>query len=288
MLKGTQTLISNRSVPADTLLPHVTYRNLEEAIAWLSNAFGFVEHYRYGDPISGAQMRAGNAWIMLQKPGDRYATPMALGFATQSLTVFVDDVDAHFERAKSAGVKIVEDVHETVYGELQYGATDLDGHHWLFSRHARDLRPEHWGATVSHAAVLKPQISPMLAVGDANAAIAFYKAAFDADVLWHLAGGEHVVAGLSIHGAPFFLATESLPFGTCGPAAAGFTTVRIELFVDDPEAVQRRALAAGAVLKDPVMEHAHATLGPRPIRRMLQGAVFDPSGHMWLIGKILE
>jgi uncharacterized glyoxalase superfamily protein PhnB len=42
----------------------------------------------------------------------------------------------------------VEDLHETVYGELQYGAFDLDGHHWLFSRHARDLRPDEWGATV--------------------------------------------------------------------------------------------------------------------------------------------
>jgi hypothetical protein len=28
--------------------------------------------------------------------------------------------------------------------------------------------------------------------------------------------------------------------------------------------------------------------GPRPIKRMLQGSVLDPSGHMWLIGKILE
>jgi hypothetical protein len=43
----------------------------------------------------------------------------------------------------------VEDLHETVYGERQYGAEDLDGHHWLFSRHARDVSPEEWGATVS-------------------------------------------------------------------------------------------------------------------------------------------
>ena len=42
----------------------------------------------------------------------------------------------------------MEEPHETVYGEFQYAAEDLDGHHWLFSRHARDLRPEEWGATV--------------------------------------------------------------------------------------------------------------------------------------------
>jgi PhnB protein len=127
----------------------------------------------------------------------------------------------------------------------------------------------------------------MLAVSDGNAAIAFYKAAFGAMVLWHLDGG-HVVAGLSIDGAQFFLAHESPPHGTRSPAAAGFTTVRIELFVDDPVAVHAQALAAGAVDHSPVKEHAHTTLGPHPISRMLQGAVVDPFGHLWLVGKFLD
>jgi hypothetical protein len=43
----------------------------------------------------------------------------------------------------------VEDLHETMYGERQYGARDLDGHHWLFSTHARDVSPIEWGATVT-------------------------------------------------------------------------------------------------------------------------------------------
>jgi uncharacterized glyoxalase superfamily protein PhnB len=262
------------------------YRNLEEALVWLTKAFGFVEHYRYGNPISGAQMAAGNAWIMLKQA--RHATPKELGFGTQSLTVFVEDIYPHFEQAKSAGVTLLEELHETVYGELQYAAEDLDGHHWLFSRHARDLNPAHWGATVTHPAVLTPEISPMLAVGDAKAAIEFYKTAFDANVLWRLGDGEDGVAGLSIYGARFFLATESPLYGTRGPADAGFTTVRIELFVDDPEAVQRRAVTAGAASRSPVTEHTYPSSGPRPIRRMLQGAVVDPFGHMWLIGKILE
>jgi PhnB protein len=127
----------------------------------------------------------------------------------------------------------------------------------------------------------------MLAVRDANAAIEFYKAAFGATVLWHLDGG-HIVAGLSIDGAQLFLASESPPHGTRGPDSAGFTTVRIELFVDDPVAVHRTALAAGAIERDPVSEHRHTTSGPRPISRMLQGALLDPFGHMWLVGKILE
>jgi PhnB protein len=128
----------------------------------------------------------------------------------------------------------------------------------------------------------------MLAVSDGNAAIAFYQAAFGAELLWHLDGGGHIVAGLSIGGAQFFLAHESPAYGTRGPASVGFTTVRVELFVDDPTAVQRRALAAGAAEHSPVEEHQHEMSGRKPIKRMLQGAVVDPFGHMWLIGKILE
>jgi hypothetical protein len=36
-----------------------------------------------------------------------------------------------------------------MYGERQYGARDLDGHHWLFSTHARDVSPTDWGATIT-------------------------------------------------------------------------------------------------------------------------------------------
>jgi len=131
------------------------------------------------------------------------------------------------------------------------------------------------------------EICPMLAVNDGGVAVAFYRAAFGAEVLWQLGDGTDVIAGLSIDGAKFFLAQEAPDYGTRGPGAVGFTTVRIELFVDDPIAVQRRALAAGAKENSPVEEHIHETVGPKPIERMLQGAVVDPFGHMWLIGKIL-
>jgi uncharacterized glyoxalase superfamily protein PhnB len=142
-------MLTNRSVPTNVLLPHVVYQNLADAIAWLSKTFGFVEHYRYGDPVSGAQMHLGEAWIMIRQALPGCASPAKLGYGTQSLTVFVADVDAHFRRTKSAGAKIVEDLHQTEYGELQYGAEDLDGHHWLFSQHARDVSPDQWGATMA-------------------------------------------------------------------------------------------------------------------------------------------
>lgn len=131
---------------------------------------------------------------------------------------------------------------------------------------------------------MQTRIAPMLAVKDADAAIDFYQAAFGAQLLWHL---DRAVAGLEIGGAPFFLAEASPPNRTRSPQEEGFTTVRIELFVDDPVSVYERAVAAGATAKNPVQEYEHVTEGPSPIRRMLQGALFDPFGHLWLIGKFL-
>jgi uncharacterized glyoxalase superfamily protein PhnB len=139
-------MIENRSVPVNVLLPHITYRDVAEASAWLARVFGFREHYRYGVPASGMQMHLGAAWIMLDPECDRKASAARLGFGTQTLTLFVDDVEGHYAHAKSCGAAIVEEPHETVSGEFQYAAADLDGHLWIFSRHARDIAPQDWGA----------------------------------------------------------------------------------------------------------------------------------------------
>ncbi len=145
-------MIENRSVLSDTVLPHVSYQDLAGAITWLSKTFGFREHYRYGEPVSGAQVHLGNAWIMVRQAAGGCASPKQLGYGTQSLTVFLDDVEGHYQRAMAAGAKILEEPHETEYGEFQYAAEDLDGHHWLFSRHVRDVSPEEWGATITESA----------------------------------------------------------------------------------------------------------------------------------------
>lgn len=139
-------------MPTATVLPHIRYQNVADALAWLTTALGFLEHSRYGGgdgQPDGVQMHLGGAWIMLQHARTGRTSPAQLGYGTQTLTVFVDDVDAHWQRAKAADAKIVEDLHETIYGERQCGVLDLDGHAWLFSTHARDVDPREWGATVA-------------------------------------------------------------------------------------------------------------------------------------------
>ena len=142
-------MLDNRSVPANILLSHVVYQDLPKAIEWLQRVFGFAEHFRYGQPVSGAQMLFGRACIMVRQARPEQSSPAKLGYGTQSLTVFVEDVDAQFAKVKSQQAKIVEELHETEYGERQFGVEDLDGHHWLFARHARDVSPDAWGATIT-------------------------------------------------------------------------------------------------------------------------------------------
>jgi len=86
-------MVANRSVPATTVLPHITYRNVADASDWLTAMFGFTEQYRYGPPgaPSGAQMYLGDTWVMLDTAGVGEKTPAELGYGTQSLTVFVAD-----------------------------------------------------------------------------------------------------------------------------------------------------------------------------------------------------
>ena len=144
-------IMHNRSVPAKVVLPHIVYGDVAEAAAWLTRVFGFREHYRYGDPArpQGAQMHLGEAWVMVEAARAGRGTPATLGGWTQSLTVFVEDVEGQHSQAKAEGATIVEELHETEYGEFQFGVSDLAGHHWLFSRHARDVAPEEWGAVVT-------------------------------------------------------------------------------------------------------------------------------------------
>ena len=138
----------NRSVPTSTLLAHIVCRNLLEAREWLSRVLGFSEHFHYWEPLRGIQMYLGDAFIMLSEPRDGGESPAVAGCRTQMLTVMVADVDALFKRATESGAKIWEELHETVYGERQFGVEDPDGHRWLISQHARDVDPQEWGATV--------------------------------------------------------------------------------------------------------------------------------------------
>jgi PhnB protein len=121
----------------------------------------------------------------------------------------------------------------------------------------------------------RPFLSVMLIVSDAAAAVGWYKTALGAGELWNLGG----VAGLDLHGAPFFV-HEAVPGKTSepSPTAVGLTTTRIEVFVDEPGGFIDRAANAGATDVEPLTHHQV------PWGTHRQGGFTDPFGHRWSVG----
>lgn len=120
------------------ITPYLLYEDVAGALKFLTKAFGFRKD---GPAMSGpdgkifhAAMRLGEDVVMMGWPGPKYKNPKRLGHSTQSLYVNVDDVDAHFKRAKKAGAKILEEPHDEFYGDRRYGAEDPEGHQWYFAQ----------------------------------------------------------------------------------------------------------------------------------------------------------
>jgi len=125
--------------------PYLYYQDVAAALRFLADAFGFREKLRMPGPdgkIAHAEMTLGDGLVMMGCPGEEYQNPKRLGQTTQSLYVYVDDVDAHCARAKKAGARIVDEPADQFYGDRRYGAEDPEGHHWYFATHVRDVAPE--------------------------------------------------------------------------------------------------------------------------------------------------
>jgi PhnB protein len=119
-----------------------------------------------------------------------------------------------------------------------------------------------------------PVVSMMLAVPDTQSAIRWYARALGATILWDLGS----VAGLEIGGAPFFLG-EPAKNGWDTPASVGTTTLRVELFCDDPDAVIEQAVREGARQERHVVRNHQMPWGTHR-----QGGFVDPFGHLWFVG----
>jgi PhnB protein len=120
----------------------------------------------------------------------------------------------------------------------------------------------------------KTTIAPWLAVGDAQEAVDFYTAAFDAVEIYRLDGddGKVSVAQLAVDGAAFWVQEDSET-----GSVRGSTSVRMILSVDDPDAAHDRAVAAGATEVAAVSEE----YGWRT------GRVTDPFGYDWELSRQL-
>jgi uncharacterized glyoxalase superfamily protein PhnB len=139
----------NRSCPPAPVTPVLIYPDVRAAVAWLEKAFGFAERVKIGEDHR-SQMSAGDggAVIIGDVRGDRQ--PPRPGESCHSVMVRVPDARAHLERARQAGARILMEPTDFPYGERQYTAEDLAGHHWTFTQTITDTAPEQWGGETAH------------------------------------------------------------------------------------------------------------------------------------------
>jgi len=128
----------NRSVPDASVIPVLAYPDVAEATRWLCDAFGL--RLRLGIGEHRTQLVYGDGAVVATQGGEPGGG--------HSLLVSVEDADAHHERASAQGARIASPPTDYPYGERQYTAVDLGGHHWTFSQSLADVDPADWGGVL--------------------------------------------------------------------------------------------------------------------------------------------
>lgn len=135
------------------VIPMLDYEDGPAAMDWLAAAFGFQEVTRWLDDdgqLAHGEMTTGNGRIMLATPTPAYESPRhhrehceaarawsAVPWVVDGVLVYVDDIDAHFTRAKQAGASILSAVEDGFPGR-RYRVEDLEGHRWMFMQRAAE------------------------------------------------------------------------------------------------------------------------------------------------------
>jgi uncharacterized glyoxalase superfamily protein PhnB len=134
-----------------TIVPQVPYEDVRAALSFLQRAFGFRE-------ISTARLVSADGGIghaMLEFDGGAIGigpqghhgtiSPKSGGIESQYISVYVDDVDAHYQRAVAAGARIATGLRDYVWGDRPYEAhrtyeaLDPEGHRWRFHQLMREV-----------------------------------------------------------------------------------------------------------------------------------------------------
>jgi len=127
-----------------TMYPIIAYDDAVAAIDWLQRVFAFqplmIMRGEDGE-IGHAELHLGNGVIMptsrqrTADPANLWTQPLGM----QGLYVALDNVDAHYEHAVSAGAEILRPLADTDYGSREYTARDLEGNLWSFGTYRPDL-----------------------------------------------------------------------------------------------------------------------------------------------------
>jgi PhnB protein len=130
--------------------PYLVVDGAQKAIEFYTTVLGFTERMRMPGPdgrIGHAELELDGSVVMLadEFPEVGAKAPSAFGGSPVSLTVYVEDVDATFERAMEAGATVVRPLENQFYGDRSATFDDPFGHRWTINTHVEDVSPEEMG-----------------------------------------------------------------------------------------------------------------------------------------------
>jgi uncharacterized glyoxalase superfamily protein PhnB len=136
-------------------VPAVFYKDGMAALRWLEKAFGFEVTTLVTDAdgrlahsemsFHGGAVSVGGEWESPAIVGPaRMRSPATVeGINTQFVRVHLEEgLDAHCERARAAGARIVDEPSDQFYGERTYRVLDPEGHVWNFAQPAAPVTIE--------------------------------------------------------------------------------------------------------------------------------------------------
>jgi len=135
---------AKRPVPEgySTLTPQLTLDNAAQAIDWYKKGLGAQELSRSTGPdgkIMHAEIQIGNSRLMLNDAVMGGKGPKAIGGSPASLWLYVDDCDALFNKAVSAGATAKMPVDNQFWGDRMGVLVDPHGYQWAIATHKEDL-----------------------------------------------------------------------------------------------------------------------------------------------------
>ena len=130
-----------------TVTPYLTVSDCAQAISFYQKAFGAKQVVRMDSPdgkVMHAELKIGDSMIMLADENPRAETrsPKSLRGTTAGIFLYVENVDASFNQAVSAGAKAEMPPSDMFWGDRYGKLTDPFGHSWSLATHKEDVSPE--------------------------------------------------------------------------------------------------------------------------------------------------
>jgi PhnB protein len=139
-----------------TLTPFLTVRNAVRAIEFYKQAFGAQERGVAKGPdgkVMHAELKIGDSVIMLSDEYPEFGSlsPQSVGGSPMGLHIYIENVDAAFDRAVKAGAQVEMPVMDQFWGDRYGKLKDPFGHKWSIATHVKDMSADEMKRSMDDA-----------------------------------------------------------------------------------------------------------------------------------------